>query len=86
MSSNVLLTLRQNDNSQVLQVVSVPILNDDVFEDSEDFSAMLQPTGSLPQLISLGQTRTSIRIFDDDSMFFTSTQIFPEIAIGPDSS
>jgi len=53
-----------------LLVVSVPIKNDNMYEENKNFFAMLQENGDLPQSIRFMDTRTSVLILDDDSTFF----------------
>ena len=53
--------------TQSRQTVSISIINDSIFEDSEEFSVLLTPVSPQSQVRLDGSNTTTVLISDDDS-------------------
>ena len=64
-----------NDNTDSMQTVLVPILNDECLENDEDFNVTLTTTMDCVQLVD---DHLTITIFDDDSkrLFASGLHVF----------
>ena len=71
-SSDITISLPRSNINRVLQRISIPIINDNVFEDEEFFEAILETSGMVPDRVELTQTRATIRVLDDDRKFHIS--------------
>ena len=52
---------------QETQVISVPIINDQIYEFAESFTASLSASGVLPSFVTLGPDTAQADIADDES-------------------
>jgi len=50
-------------------LITIPIMNDEVFEESEMFSAQLSIVGAIPPRLSVSPSSASITITNDDGKF-----------------
>ncbi len=70
---------------QETQVISVPIINDQIYEFAESFTASLSASGVLPSFVTLGPETAQVDIADDDSTL-VDVCVCVHIIPGPKSS
>ena len=66
-----ILTFALSSTSATTYMVNIPILDDDVFELTEELKAVLKFSGPIPQRVVIEIPETTIYIIDDDGMHFT---------------